>query len=66
MLYEVITQLNPDESAVELNESRGRITAAIGYLEETGDLTVQVSGLRHGYRLQEPIADPNGLSYNFV
>ncbi len=60
----VWSHLNPDESAAELNESRGRITAAIGYLEETGDLTVQVSGLRHGYRLQRLIADSGELIEN--
>lgn len=54
-------QLTPEESAATLNETRGRITAAIGYLEERGDLRVQASGLRHGYRSQEPVADTRKL-----
>ncbi len=48
----VWSHLNPAESAVALNEPRGRITAAVGFLEEKGDLTVQAAGLRHGYRLE--------------
>lgn len=53
--------LNPDESAMALGQPRGRITAAIGYLEEKGELTTQVTGLRHGYRLQEQTRDPEKL-----
>jgi len=34
-----------------LGEPRGRIVAALGYLEEQGDLTVQATGSRLGYRL---------------
>jgi ATP-dependent DNA helicase RecQ len=53
--------LNPDESAAALHQPRGRVTAAIGYLEEKGELEVQATGLRHGYRLQAPPADPQKL-----
>jgi ATP-dependent DNA helicase RecQ len=49
--------LNPEESAAALNQPRGRITAAIGYLEEKGELEIQATGLRHGYRLQEQPPD---------
>jgi ATP-dependent DNA helicase RecQ len=49
--------LNPEESAAALNQPRGRITAAIGYLEEKGELEIQATGLRHGYRLQEHLSD---------
>ena len=42
--------IDPAEAAIELNETRERIVAAITYLEEQGDLLVQVTGLRHGYR----------------
>lgn len=55
------SHLNPNESAAALNQPRGRITAAIGYLEEKGELVVQVTGLRHGYRLQKPPNDPAEL-----
>jgi ATP-dependent DNA helicase RecQ len=48
----VWSHLHPGESAAALNQTRGRITAAIGFLEEKGELTVQTTGLRHGYRLQ--------------
>ncbi|ABA89292.1 helicase, putative [Syntrophotalea carbinolica DSM 2380] len=51
------SHLTPDKSAAELNQPRSRITAAIGYLEEEGDLTTQVTGLRHGYRFQTPDID---------
>ena len=53
----VWAHLNPDESATALGQPRGRITAAIGYLEEKGELTTQVTGLRHGYRIHEPSSD---------
>jgi ATP-dependent DNA helicase RecQ len=49
--------LNPEESAAALNQPRGRITAAIGYLEEKGELEIQATGLRHGYRLREQLPD---------
>ncbi|MBE0504103.1 MAG: RecQ family ATP-dependent DNA helicase [Desulfuromonadales bacterium] len=54
-------QLTPAESAATLNESRQRITAAISYLEEKGDIQVQVTGLRHGYRRQGEMFDPEKL-----
>jgi ATP-dependent DNA helicase RecQ len=37
--------------AEAIGEPRERIVSAISYLEERGDLIVQVSGLRQGYRL---------------
>ncbi|MBN1590707.1 MAG: RecQ family ATP-dependent DNA helicase [Pirellulales bacterium] len=36
----------------ETGQPRERIVAAIGYLEETGDLIVQAAGVRHGYQLR--------------
>lgn len=54
-------QLTPAESAAALNESRQRITAAISYLEERGDIQVQVTGLRQGYRRQGEKFDPEEL-----
>jgi ATP-dependent DNA helicase RecQ len=53
--------LNPDQSAEALCQPRERITAAIGYLEEKGELATQVTGLRHGYRLQQQPSDPDKL-----
>jgi ATP-dependent DNA helicase RecQ len=38
-------------TAIELAEPRERVVAAINYLEEQGDLVLQVAGVRHGYRL---------------
>ena len=49
--------LNPAESATTLDQPRARITAAIGYLEEKGEITTQVTGLRHGYRIHQPSSD---------
>ena len=54
-------QIDPGDSAAALNQSRGRITAAVGFLEEKGELTVQAAGLRHGYRRQRPVSDPKQL-----
>ncbi len=55
------SRLNPDDSAAALNQPRGRITAAIGYLEEQGAVSVQATGLRHGYRLKQPVDDGRSL-----
>jgi ATP-dependent DNA helicase RecQ len=57
----VWAHINPAESATVLDQPRARITAAIGYLEEKGDLTIQVTGLRHGYRLQGSVREPEKL-----
>ncbi|NKB72621.1 MAG: RecQ family ATP-dependent DNA helicase [Candidatus Latescibacteria bacterium] len=43
-------QIDPAVAALELDQPRQRIIAALTYLEEQGDLEVQVTGLRHGYR----------------
>ncbi|MBT4141329.1 MAG: RecQ family ATP-dependent DNA helicase [Candidatus Latescibacteria bacterium] len=42
--------LEPAVAAELLGEPRERIVAAVTYLEEQGDLEVQVTGLRHGFR----------------
>ncbi len=55
-------QLDPAEAAAALGESRARITAAIGYLEERGDIQVQVTGLRQGYRLLEADPEPREIA----
>ena len=38
----------------QLDEPRDRVVAAINYLDEQGDLVLQVAGVRHGYRLLKP------------
>jgi ATP-dependent DNA helicase RecQ len=57
----VWVHLNPEESAAALNQPRGRVTAAIGYLEEKGDLELQATGLRHGYLRQQACPDRKKL-----
>jgi ATP-dependent DNA helicase RecQ len=43
--------LDIDEVVTKLATSRKRIVAALNYLEEKGDLDLQVSGARRGYRV---------------
>ena len=42
--------------------SRERVVAALNYLEEQGDLTLQVAGVRQGYRLKKPDVDRRALA----
>ncbi|MDK1022200.1 MAG: ATP-dependent DNA helicase RecQ [Candidatus Hydrogenedentes bacterium] len=53
--------LDVGEVSERLNEPRERIVSALGYLEETGDLELQASGLRERYRVREFPRDMNGL-----
>jgi ATP-dependent DNA helicase RecQ len=53
--------LDVDAASKELGEPRGRIVAALGYLEEKGEITVQATGSRQGYRLLKPPADLESL-----
>lgn len=46
-----ITVQNVDELSSSIGESRDRIIKALGYLEESGDIELRPSGLRHRYRL---------------
>lgn len=48
--YKWIT-INPEESAEAIGESRDRILKALSYLEESGDVELKPSGMRHRYRL---------------
>lgn len=48
--YKWIT-INPEESAQAIGESRDRILKALSYLEESGDVELKPSGMRHRYRL---------------
>jgi ATP-dependent DNA helicase RecQ len=47
--------------ARELGEPRARIVAALGYLEEKGELTVQATGARQGYRILLRDVEREGL-----
>ncbi|MEO6434379.1 MAG: C-terminal helicase domain-containing protein, partial [Tepidisphaeraceae bacterium] len=49
-------------AAVAMNEPRERVVAAINYLEEQGDLTLQVAGVRHGFRLLKQPDDAAALA----
>ncbi|MEE8452535.1 MAG: ATP-dependent DNA helicase RecQ [Thermoguttaceae bacterium] len=42
--------LDAEQVGRAIGQPRERVVAAIGYLEETGDLIVQASGVRQGYR----------------
>lgn len=53
--------LNVDEISRAIGEPRERIVAAIGYLEESGDLIVKASGVRHGYVVLRPPDDLDAL-----
>jgi ATP-dependent DNA helicase RecQ len=47
--------LDADEVGRKLGQPRERIVAALNYLEEQGDLMVEATGVRQGYRrLQQP------------
>jgi ATP-dependent DNA helicase RecQ len=55
--------------AGKLKTTRGRIIKALTFLQEQGDLTLKVAGLRQGYRIKTRPADPlilkNGLIERF-
>ena len=54
-------------NAVErLGTTRDRIVKAFTYLEERGDLTLKVVGLRQGYRVTNPPADAPALKRTLV
>jgi ATP-dependent DNA helicase RecQ len=48
-------------AAKATGEPRERIVAALNYLEEKGDLTLQVAGARQGYRLVDKARNVNAL-----
>jgi ATP-dependent DNA helicase RecQ len=60
------SHLLPAEAAVALQQPRERITAALTFLEERGDLTLQSTGLRYGYRLAQRPADSAALITSMV
>jgi ATP-dependent DNA helicase RecQ len=56
--------LDVQAAAQDLGEPRTRIVAALGYLEEQGEITVQATGLRQGYRVIQPVVDRSELLEN--
>ena len=53
--------LNVDEVSRLLNAPRERIVSALSYLDETGQLELQASGVRQGYRMLEIPRYTDGL-----
>ena len=53
--------LDADEASRAIGEPRERIVKALGYLEEKGDLVLQASGLRQGYRRVQTSVDRGTL-----
>ncbi|MEM7393010.1 MAG: RecQ family ATP-dependent DNA helicase, partial [Verrucomicrobiota bacterium] len=49
-------------SAEELSQPRERLVSALNYLEEQGDLTLKVAGIRRGYRFIERPASTEKLA----
>lgn len=49
-------------AAEAIGEKRERIVAALNYLEEKGDLTLQVAGVRQGYRVMNRPKDVDALA----
>jgi ATP-dependent DNA helicase RecQ len=49
-----------------LGTTRSRIIKALNYLEEQGDLTLKVAGLRQGYRIKTPPTDIPALKQKLI
>jgi ATP-dependent DNA helicase RecQ len=58
--------LDVHQIAIDLGQPRERIVSAINYLEERGELTVQVSGIRQGFRRLKAITDGRPLTRTMV
>jgi len=50
----------------KLRTTRSRIIKAFSFLEEQGDLTLKVAGLRQGYRIKARPADPLALKNGLI
>ena len=48
--------------AAATGEPREKVVAALNYLEEQGDLVLQVAGVRQGYRLKQAVDDFDALA----
>jgi len=57
----VWTTIDPDASAAALGEERGRIVAALGYLEEQGLVEVKPADARQRYTLLDRPSSPDAL-----
>jgi ATP-dependent DNA helicase RecQ len=53
--------LDMDSATRTLAEPRARIVSALNYLEEKGDITLKVAGLRHGFRFLKRPPSPDDL-----
>ncbi|NQT38675.1 MAG: C-terminal helicase domain-containing protein, partial [Planctomycetes bacterium] len=53
--------LDTEQVSRSMREPRERIVAALGYLEESGDLVLQASGVRQGYRMDRAPSDRAAL-----
>lgn len=53
--------LDAEEVGQRLNQPRKRIVDALDYLEQQGDLVLQVLGVRHGYRFLKRPSNPAEL-----
>jgi ATP-dependent DNA helicase RecQ len=53
--------LDADAASRQLRQPRERIVAALDYLEQQGDLVVEASGVRQGFRRLEQPADRHSL-----
>jgi len=53
--------LDVAETGRKLNQSRDRIVAALDYLDQLGDITLQAAGVRLGYRLAKQNNDLQNL-----
>jgi ATP-dependent DNA helicase RecQ len=55
-----------DATISRLETTRSRIVKALNYLEEHGDLTLKVAGLRQGYRIKRLPSDASVLKQELV
>ena len=55
-------KLDLRQAAEATGTPREKIVAALNYLEEQGDVTLEVAGVRQGYRLKKPDADRRRLA----
>jgi ATP-dependent DNA helicase RecQ len=56
----------PDQLAEKLKVSREKIVAALQGMERAGDITLGVSGVRHGYRIKKAPEDLKELTAGLV
>ena len=55
-------KLDLAKAGAAVGAPREKIVAALNYLEEQGDLTLQVAGVRQGYRMKKPDVDRRALA----